>query len=321
LITNPDGEVVQHVEYVPFGEVFIEERNNTWNTPYLFNAKELDEETGLYYYGARYFDPRISIFLGVDPMWEKYPGVSAFAYCLNNPLKYIDPTGLAWRPTFEEDQDGNRTYNGYEWIDEAESYNEDGTLKTGLYAQAIFFSDNATFDASSSYNMGSSTASVYLADGKTTTFDANTNPSSSDYATVPEGIYHATVGKHKGDYTALKMKDIDAASQTIELGEPNPAHPERTYATGINIHKPGKRNLTGTYKDENGKIRSISEGCLLIDRNNWSSFIGIFDTDAQRSNTVSVTVSRSMATPTNVNRLPAFNFFMNGTRRSFFSPY
>jgi hypothetical protein len=46
LITNLDGEIVQHVEYVPLGEVFIEERNNTWNTPYPFNAKELDEETG-----------------------------------------------------------------------------------------------------------------------------------------------------------------------------------------------------------------------------------------------------------------------------------
>ena len=55
FITNLDGEVVQHIEYVPFGEVFIEERNHVWNTPYLFNAKEYDEETGLYYYGARYY--------------------------------------------------------------------------------------------------------------------------------------------------------------------------------------------------------------------------------------------------------------------------
>ena len=62
-ITNLDGEVVQHVEYVPFGEVFIEERNNKWNTPYLFNAKEFDEETGLYYYGARYYDPRLSVWI------------------------------------------------------------------------------------------------------------------------------------------------------------------------------------------------------------------------------------------------------------------
>jgi uncharacterized protein (TIGR02594 family) len=96
LITNLDGEVVQHVEYVPFGEVFIEERNNRWNTPYLFNAKELDEETGLYYYGARYYDSRNSVFLGVDPMWEKYPGISSYAYCANNPIKYTDPTGMDW---------------------------------------------------------------------------------------------------------------------------------------------------------------------------------------------------------------------------------
>jgi RHS repeat-associated protein len=78
LITNLDGEVVQHVEYVPFGEVFIEERNNTWNTPYLFNAKELDEETGLYYYGARYYDPRTSVWLSTDPLQEKYPNVNTY---------------------------------------------------------------------------------------------------------------------------------------------------------------------------------------------------------------------------------------------------
>jgi RHS repeat-associated protein len=93
LITNLDGEVVQHVEYVPFGEVFIEERSNKWNTPYLFNAKELDEETGLYYYGARYYDPRVSIFYGTDPLQEKYPNISTYAYCASNPVKYIDPDG------------------------------------------------------------------------------------------------------------------------------------------------------------------------------------------------------------------------------------
>ena len=63
FITNLEGEVVQHIEYVPFGEVFIEERNNVWNTPYLFNAKEFDEETGMYYYGARYYEPRLSLRL------------------------------------------------------------------------------------------------------------------------------------------------------------------------------------------------------------------------------------------------------------------
>ena len=94
LITNADGAVTQHVQYVPFGEVFIEERNITWNTPYLFNAKELDDETGLYYYGARYYDPRTSVWLSTDPMQEKYPGFSTYAYTFNNPIKFIDPTGM-----------------------------------------------------------------------------------------------------------------------------------------------------------------------------------------------------------------------------------
>ena len=92
-ITNLDGEVSQHIEYVPFGEVFIEERNNTWNTPYLFNAKELDEETGMYYYGARYYEPKLFLWLSTDRFAEKYPNISPYAYCANNPVIYKDPNG------------------------------------------------------------------------------------------------------------------------------------------------------------------------------------------------------------------------------------
>ncbi|MFV0531041.1 MAG: RHS repeat domain-containing protein [Flavobacteriales bacterium] len=112
-ITNLDGEVVQHIEYVPFGEVFIEERNNTWNTPYLFNGKELDEETGLYYYGARYYNPRISLWLSVDPLATYNPvmevehyidgqhnggvfnsfNLNVYGYCYQNPILYFDPNG------------------------------------------------------------------------------------------------------------------------------------------------------------------------------------------------------------------------------------
>ena len=93
-ITNLDGEVVQHIEYVPFGEVFIEERNNIWNTPYLFNAKEFDEETGLYYYGARYYDPRLSLWMSTDPMEEKYPNISTYCYVANNPILFTDTDGM-----------------------------------------------------------------------------------------------------------------------------------------------------------------------------------------------------------------------------------
>ena len=96
-ITNLDGEVVQHIEYVPFGEVFIEERNNIWKTPYLFNAKEFDEETGLYYYGARYYEPRLSLWISCDPLEENHYEISSYCYTGNNPIKYSDPNGEDWR--------------------------------------------------------------------------------------------------------------------------------------------------------------------------------------------------------------------------------
>ena len=115
-ITNLDGEVVQHIEYVPFGEVFIEERNSIWNTPYLFNAKEFDEETGLYYYGARYYDPRLSLWISTDPfivtnkfysdnIKENINGgvynpfnLNAYTQCWQNPIRYKDDDGNAITP-------------------------------------------------------------------------------------------------------------------------------------------------------------------------------------------------------------------------------
>ncbi|WP_018675921.1 RHS repeat domain-containing protein [Riemerella columbina] len=60
--------------------------------PYLFNGKELDQETGLYYYGARYYDARVSLWLNVDPLVEKT--MQPYAYTNNNPVMLVDPTGM-----------------------------------------------------------------------------------------------------------------------------------------------------------------------------------------------------------------------------------
>lgn len=89
-ITDINGEIAQYSAYTPYGEMFCEYRNVT---PYRFNGKELDTETGLYYYGARYYNPATALWLGVDPLASKYPGVSPYVYCVGNPVKYVDPDG------------------------------------------------------------------------------------------------------------------------------------------------------------------------------------------------------------------------------------
>src|SRR5690554_136744 len=99
-ITNLAGEINQHMEYLPFGELLVEEHLNSYNSPFKFNAKEFDAETGNYYYSARYYSPKYNLMLSVDPAWEMYPGISPYAYTLQNPVKYVDPTGM-----FVEDYD------------------------------------------------------------------------------------------------------------------------------------------------------------------------------------------------------------------------
>ena len=92
-ITDAKANITQFDAYLPYGELLVDEHSSSEEIPYKFNGKEFDQETGLYYYGARYMDPRTSLWYGVDPLMEKYPNVTGFCYTMNNPIKFIDPNG------------------------------------------------------------------------------------------------------------------------------------------------------------------------------------------------------------------------------------
>src|SRR5690606_22780572 len=92
-ITNMAGSVSQHMGYLPFGETLVDEHINSNNSPFKFNGKEFDEETGNYYYSARYYDPKLSIFISVHALAEKT--MDAYGYCYNNPINLVDPTGMS----------------------------------------------------------------------------------------------------------------------------------------------------------------------------------------------------------------------------------
>ncbi|MDX9914223.1 MAG: RHS repeat-associated core domain-containing protein, partial [Candidatus Moranbacteria bacterium] len=92
-ITDNTGRPIQHLHYLPFGEDWVDQRNSTWNAPYTFSGKEKDVETGYGYFGARYYDSGLSIWLSVDPMSDKYSNMSPYNYCANNPVILVDPDG------------------------------------------------------------------------------------------------------------------------------------------------------------------------------------------------------------------------------------
>jgi RHS repeat-associated protein len=120
IVTDPEGEIYEQLEYTPYGELWVEHLKTTIETtPFRFTGKERDSETGLYYFGARYLNPQTSMWLSADPAMGEYipqapvndeakqhnkelPGMGgvfnyvnlhAYHYAGNNPIKLVDPNG------------------------------------------------------------------------------------------------------------------------------------------------------------------------------------------------------------------------------------
>jgi RHS repeat-associated protein len=120
LVTDFKGLEYERIEYTPYGELWVEKTiAGSERLPFRFTGKEFDEETGLYYYGARYLDPKVSRWLSTDPAVGEYipsapvndearrrngnlPGMGGiynlvnfhlYHYAGNNPVRYIDPDG------------------------------------------------------------------------------------------------------------------------------------------------------------------------------------------------------------------------------------
>ncbi len=104
---------------------------------YTFSAKEKDTETGYSYFGSRYYSSDLSIWLSVDPMAGKYPSLSPYTYCADNPVKLVDPNGMEYGDYYNYAGE----YLGSDKIDDNKVYvaksktdvvNEDGTTTTSF---------------------------------------------------------------------------------------------------------------------------------------------------------------------------------------------
>ena len=102
VVVNQSGTVEETNHYYPFGGVFASTTNVQ---PYKYNGKEYDTKKGLnwYDYGARHYDAVLGRFTTVDPLAEKYYSIGMYAYCSNNSVRYIDPTGMSISPIYDEE--------------------------------------------------------------------------------------------------------------------------------------------------------------------------------------------------------------------------
>ena len=101
VIVSESGSVEEVNHYYPFGGLYANSSSSV--QPYKYNGKELDTKKGLnwYDYGARWYDAAVGRFTTVDPMAEKYHSESPYSYCGNNPIMFIDPTGMLISPIYD----------------------------------------------------------------------------------------------------------------------------------------------------------------------------------------------------------------------------
>jgi RHS repeat-associated protein len=246
-VTDGAGVPYQYFHYSPWGESLISQTrtpNSTgFSTPYRFNAKELDSESGLFYYGARYYHPVVSQWLGVDPLAEKYPQESPYIYAGNNPIMFIDPDGREIILALDKDKDKII-------IAGAEKYKD--------------------YNAIHIFAHGSSKGMSVVIDGKTirirtaeqleTFLSKNSktwqNKGDGDQVTIV--LHSCNTGRDNKDGTASFAQKVSESDifKDATIVAPN----ERVYFSEngeIGAYKAKYANEHGEYKrDENGRVKS-----------------------------------------------------------------
>ena len=142
FVTDGNATITQGFLYAPFGEITTEYApmwQNGTLPKYAFNAKELDEETGMYYYEARYYAP--PTFISRDPLMSEKPWLTPYHYCSNNPVGRVDPSGM-----FDKENQAERSRNKA-----IKQYGENRVSKiqrseSGQYYYDIFEKDEVKVD-------------------------------------------------------------------------------------------------------------------------------------------------------------------------------
>ena len=264
-ITDKDGNITQYDAYLPYGELLVDEHSSSEDMPYKFNGKELDEETGLYYYGARYMQPVASIWYGVDPLTEKYPHVSPYCYTFANPITFIDPDGAYPVITITKQKTGKTTWQriiGYT------GQERDIITRVDLYKVTVHDTEDKNYHLEFSVTRDAFTVRKGDRNGNHMVI--------SNVAYEPkdekDNLYTAQVIEYPKDNGTKALKLQQNGSEVI-YADPNDVSVEMEYRNKTDVAAGVMLHVGGIYKKDNRLRYAASEGCF-----------GITNTDKNSSN-------------------------------------
>ena len=271
----------------PFGVQITGASLPTNSTEYRFSGKELQNisDYEIYDFGARRYFPKYAIWSSVDPLSETYYPISPYAYCANNPIRYIDPNGMEWA-YFSINGKDEPTWN---WVDGSEYHtgikDDNGNeIILPTYDTVVVFNgseDEKLGENDNLYGKGAVLADVivYGPNGKDdiSLFKGYTMSSDPErFGVVANGLY--TVNRLKKDEKKGPYGSdltVNNRGKVPALNNYNPAHPDRNpaYLDGVFIHRSNDSGWAGSvYSEKHQKYVTVSEGCLLILPKHWNSF-------------------------------------------------
>ena len=282
MISDWEGKEYQRIEYTPYGETWVEKTNNSGSEflPYKFTGKEVDQETGLYYYGARYLDPKYSMWISTDPALGEYvpemgkgnakdsgslPGMGGvfnhingnlYAYGANNPVRFVDPDGRKNVP-FEVQQKLRQytSFKDYNHIQKCKKgpmdFPEQGLLTQKVDGEVKFDTACIYFSVINSFLMAGNKRKSYIP------------PDLSTFVDITRGNYDALIKTVFG--LDVIYKEIPEGLDETQLKETIGKNPAVLIFTQADFWKNNKENK--------------SHGIAYFDGNMFEPYMGRESTD------------------------------------------
>ena len=264
-ITTKTGQPVEYLHYMPYGELWRDQRATSYNERFRFTGKERDSETGYDYFGARYYSSALPSWLSVDPLSAKYPNVSPYAYCNWNPVKNVDLDGMDWYET-EEGQ--------IKWTKCSSQLEMNKGGINGKYLDKLFVSFDGYLDEQLGIGNNLFTEGAKLATA--TVYGLTPNDIESYPAFTMTSDYNAYGAIADGTYVVYNLDDRSGplnSTYLVNNGDPidclNGINP-----SNINPYSSTQKNNIWIHRSNNngdmlpfgkdGKYHPLSTGCLII---------------------------------------------------------